>query len=52
MRAAYYRRLIEVAEMRPVVARWHAENQPIEEMKVYLSRDADVETHESKHVVL
>ena len=51
MRAAYYRRLIEVAEIGPALARIHTANASIEEMKIYLSNNS-VETHEVIHIVL
>ena len=36
MRAAYYRRLIEVAQIPASLARTHTENATIEAMKIYL----------------
>ena len=41
MRAAYYRRLIEVAKITPALARIHTENATIEDMKVYLSYEPE-----------
>jgi len=41
MRAAYYRKLIEVAKITPALARIHTENATIEDMKVYLSFDKE-----------
>ena len=42
MRAAYYRRLIEVAKINPALARIHTENASIEDMKNYLSFDKEL----------
>ncbi len=42
MRAAYYRRLIEVAKLNPALARIHTENASIEDMKNYLSFDKEL----------
>ena len=43
MRAAYYRRLIEVAKITPALARIHTENATIEDMKVYLSYETEIQ---------
>lgn len=42
MRAAYYRRLIEVAKISPALARIHTENASIEDMQVYLSFEQEL----------
>ena len=36
MRAEYYRKLIEVAQISALLARTHTEHATIEEMKIYL----------------
>ena len=50
MRAAYYRRLIEVAKINPDLARIHTEQATIEDMKVYLSFEPEP-VAESRHII-